>query len=164
MVGRRVVSALNETTAKRIGKLVRMFSSSFENEGHNALRKLKSLLGEERLTFADIATVIESHSGEIEELKFSESDMKEAYGCGMEKGRVEEARRQHRPPEFYDEDGRPRWNAISLFCQRQQERLKPSEKEFVDDMAGKTMWREPTEKQAKWLLSILIRLGGRIEH
>jgi hypothetical protein len=157
------MNALNETTAKRIGKLVRMFGSSFENEGHVALSKLKSLLAEERLTFSDIATVLENASGEIEELKFSESDMKEAYGCGIKKGRVEEARRQHGPPEFYDEDGRPRWNAIALFCQKQQERLKPNEKEFIDDMAAQTMWREPSEKQAKWILSIFIRLGGRIQ-
>jgi hypothetical protein len=161
------MNALNETTAKRIGKLVRMFGSSFENEGHVALAKLKSLLGEEGLSFSDVATVIENASGEIEELKFSESDMKEAYGCGIEKGRVEEARRQQGPPEFYDEDGRPRWNAIALFCQRNHERLKPNEEKFIDEMAAQTMWRnpsgsdEPYERQAKWLLSIFIRLGGR---
>jgi hypothetical protein len=28
-------------------------------------------------------------------------------------------------------------------------------------MASRTVWREPTEKQGKWLKSIFYRLGGR---
>jgi len=68
---------------------------------------------------------------------------------------------QAAPPAFHDSDGQPRWNAIALFCQNNHQRLRPSEQGFIDDMAGKTMWREPTEKQAKWLLSIFLRLGGR---
>ena len=39
-------------------------------------------------------------------------------------------------------------------------RLRDKEREFVDDMAGRTVWREPTEKQGKWLKSIWFRLGG----
>jgi len=29
-------------------------------------------------------------------------------------------------------------------------------------MASRTVWREPTEKQAKWLRSIFYRLGGKL--
>jgi hypothetical protein len=163
VAGVLAMSALNEPVAKLIGKLFRRLSSDFEGEQLNVVAAMKRLFASEGLSFSDIATVIENHNGEIEELKFSESDMDAAFKCGKEKGRVEEACKQQDPPEFYDEDGRPRWNAIALFCQQQQQRLRPSEKEFVDDMAGKTMWREPTEKQAKWLLSIFIRLGGRIQ-
>jgi hypothetical protein len=155
------MSALDEPVAKRIGKLVRMFGSSFENESHVALTKLKRVLDEEGLTFNDLATVLENANGEIEELKYSDADAEIIFTRGVEKGRAEEARKQQAPPDFYDADERPRWNAIALFCQQQHQRLRPNEQEFIDDMAGQTMWREPTEKQAKWLLSIFIRLGGR---
>jgi hypothetical protein len=41
--------------------------------------------------------------------------------------------------------------------------LRPKEREFIDDMAGRLQWvgREPTEKQGQWLLSIFFQLGGR---
>ena len=156
------MSTLNEPVAKLISKIFRRLASDFEGEQLNAVAAMKRLFASEGLSFSDIATVIENASGEIEELKFSEGDMDIAFKKGMEKGRVEEARKQQAPPEFYDDCGRPRWNAIALFCQQQQ-RLRPNEKEFVDDMAAQTMWREPTEKQAKWILSIFIRLGGRIQ-
>jgi hypothetical protein len=155
------VSTLNEPVAKRIGKLFRRLASNFEGEQLNTVAAMKRLFASEGLSFSDIATVIENANGEIEELKYSDADAEIIFKRGVEKGRVEEARKQQAPPEFYDADERPRWNAIALFCQQQQQRLRPNEQEFIDDMAGQTMWREPTEKQAKWLLSIFIRLGGR---
>jgi hypothetical protein len=68
------MSALDETITKRIGKLIRMFGSSFEPEAHTALRKMKGLLDAEGLTFNDIAVVVENHQGEIEERKYSDTD------------------------------------------------------------------------------------------
>jgi len=35
------------------------------------------------------------------------------------------------------------------------------EQEFVNDIASRTVWREPTERQGKWLKSIFYRLGER---
>ena len=155
------MTALNETIAKRIAKLVRMMSSDFDGEVLSANARLKSLLKEERLTFHDLATVIENCNGEIEERKYSDSDAELIFAKGVEKGRKEEANRKDLPPAFYDADGQPRWSAVALFCQQHHRRLRPKEQEFIDDMAGKMMWREPTEKQGKWLHSIFIRLGGR---
>ena len=64
--------------------------------------------------------------------------------------------------DFHNVDGTPAWNEIALFCQRNNDRLWGSEREFINDMALRTVWREPTERQAKWLRSILYRLGGRL--
>ena len=47
-------------------------------------------------------------------------------------------------------------------CQSNSGHLRGNEREFVNDMASSTVWREPTERQAKWLRSILYRLGGRL--
>jgi hypothetical protein len=68
------------------------------------------------------------------------------------------------PPAFYDADGQPRWNEIALFCQKNFERLNGDwERVFINDMAGKTLWRQPTEKQDKRLLAIFVKLGGRYD-
>ena len=149
--------------ANRIGTLIRLLGSNFEGEAIGAATGLRRLLPAEGLSFSDIATVIEGCNGEIEERKYSDSDAEVIFARGVEKGRAEEARKKELlvPADYYDEDGHPRWNAIAVFCQKNNQRLRPAEQEFVDDMAGNTMWREPSEKQAKWLLSIFIKLGGR---
>ena len=157
------MSALNEPVAKRIAKLFRLLASNFEGEVLSAVRRMSQQLAAEGLSFNDIAIVIENANGEIEERKYSDTDAEIIFARGVQKGREQEARNRQpdHPPEFYDADGNPRWHAVALFCQKHHQRLRPAEQEFVDDMAGNTMWREPTEKQAKWLLSIFIRLGGR---
>ena len=155
------MSTLSKPGAKRIAKRIRMLSSPFEGEAHNALTMLTRVLAAEGLTFNDIAMVIENTSDEIEEHKYSDADAEIIFARGVEKGRIEEARKQQAPPEFYDADGYPRWNDIALFCQRNVTRLRDEwERTFINDMAGKTLLREPTEKQAKHLLAIFIRLGG----
>jgi len=154
------VSNLNEPTAKRIGKLVRMFGSSFENERNVALSKLVTVLDEESLTFNDIAVVIENADGEIEQLKFSDSDAEMIFAKGVEKGRKENT--GHALSKF-DDDGEPRWNEIAKFCIGSPARttLKPSEQDFIDELPGRLQrWREPTRPQGGFLLSIFWKLGG----
>jgi hypothetical protein len=132
-----------------------------KGEVDNALTMMKHTLQTEGLSFNDIATVIESCNGEIEEKKYSDADAEAIFAKGMEKGRKEEASKRDLPPAFYDADGSPRWNEIALFCQKHEKRLRDEwERTFINDMAGKTLLREPTEKQAKHLLAIFIRLGG----
>jgi hypothetical protein len=155
------MSALNEPVAKRVAKLFRLLASDFDGEALSAARRMKQQLAAEGLSFNDIAIVIENASGEIEERRYSDADARIIFERGVQRGRAEEAHKQHAPPEFYDTDGRPRWNEIALFCQSKSERLLDGwEREFIGDMAGKTLVREPTEKQAKHLLATFIRLGG----
>jgi hypothetical protein len=141
-----------------------MLSSDYDNEVLAAVGRMKNLFKAEGLSFSDIATVIENCNGEIEEKKYSDSDAEIIFTKGVEKGRAEEARKQETPPEFYDIDGRPRWTAIALFCQKNIARLRDEwERTFINDMAGKTLWREPSEKQAKHLLAIFVKLGGHYD-
>jgi hypothetical protein len=155
------MSALNEPVAKRIADLIRMLGSTHDGEILAAVAAIKRLFKAERLDFHDIATVIESCNGAIEERKYSDADAEIIFTRGVEKGRAEQQQQEMSPPEFYDADGHPRWNEIALFCQRNNARLRSDwEKSFVDDMAGNTVWRQPTEKQAKHLLAIFVKLGG----
>jgi hypothetical protein len=155
-----------EAYANRIAGLVELiFGSAYDGEILSAVAAMKRVLASKGLSPNDLATVVKNVNGEIAALKYSDDDAKAIYERGLAKGREEEARSRPAhddPEEFYDEDGQPRWNAMAMFCQKNHAQLRsPKEQEFVDDMAGSTMWQEPTERQAKWLLSIFIKLGGR---
>ena len=147
--------------AKRIGVLVRLLGSNFDGEATGAVFGLKRLLPAEGLTFNDLAILIENCNGAIEEKKYSDTDVEILFRRGEAKGRAEEANKKDLPPDFYDADGQPRWNEIALFCQKNENRLRDEwERTFVNDMAGKTVWRLPSDKQAKHLIAIFVKLGG----
>jgi hypothetical protein len=154
---------LNESTAKRIGKLVRLMSSEHDGEWGNAVRKLKLVLSNKGLTFNDLAIVIENCDGAIEERKYSDADAKIIFARGIEKGRAEEAQKQAAPPEFYDNDGEPRWYEIAVFCQQNSEQLHNQwQRDFANDIPAKILqYGKPTEKQKPHLLGIFVKLGGR---
>jgi hypothetical protein len=162
------MSAIDETIAKKIGRLFRMFGSPFEGEAHNALTMMKRLLETEGLTFSDVAILIENASGEIRQLKCNDDDALDIFTRGVEKGLTEAARKEELPPEFYNIDGEPRWYDIATFCQknsRQQKNGAPLlsdwEQEFVSDMPSKMIkYGRPTPKQIPYLLAIFVALGG----
>jgi hypothetical protein len=157
------VSALNEPVSKRIGKFIRMFGSSFENESHIALTMLKNLLDEEGLSFNDIATVIENWNGEIEELKYSDSDLETVFNKGVEKGRSQNNGRML-SRDFFDDDAQPRWMEIAQFCKSNPAitSLKPNEQEFIEEQLFKLHYRTPTRPMGGFLLSIFWKLGGSL--
>jgi hypothetical protein len=74
---------------------------------------------------------IVEHGGEL-----NEAEMKKLYNAGHEAG--------------YHKGVRAAEN-----------KLQSRESEFVDHMASLTVWREPSEKQGKWLKSIFYKLGGK---
>ena len=163
------MSSLNEPVARRIGKLVRMFGSSFENERHVALSKLRRLLDEEGLTYNDLAIVIENANGEIEELKYSDADMANVADRMKQRGEKEgydKAKREMMAPsEFYDELGNPRWYEIAVHCRNNKVRLhKEWDQNFVEDLPSRIAgYGEPTPKMAKQILRIFIVLGGTVD-
>ena len=71
--------------------------------------------------------------------------------------------RLHGADDFIDSTGKPTWEAVALFCQRNKQRLRPQTHEFVDKMASQTVYgREPTERQHKYLFALFLQLGGKI--
>jgi hypothetical protein len=50
---------------------------------------------------------------------------------------------------------------MALWCQQRYDRLEGKHREFINDMAGLTVRREPTEKQGKYLTSLYHKLGGQ---
>jgi hypothetical protein len=65
--------------------------------------------------------------------------------------------------DFHNTDGKPGWEAVALFLQRNKDRLEARHHQFVDDMASRTVYgREPNEKQHKYLHSLFYKLGGKL--
>jgi len=159
------MGSINETVAKRIAKLFRMLASDFDGEVLAAVHRMKHQLGAEGLSINDIATAIENANGEIEELKYSDAEVEVIYQKGVEQGRVEAARTQTAPPEFFDDFGEPRWYEIAVFCQQNSSRLRSQwEQGFADSIPGSVAkYGRPTERQIPHLLAIFVKLGGRCD-
>ena len=146
---------------RRLGAMIRLLGSNTGDEAIAAAHGLRRLVPAEGLSFNEIAVLIENCGGKIEQFKYSDADAEVIFARGVERGRDEERREQSAPPEFYDADGRPRWHEMAVFCRDHTGRLRSDwEKEFVDDMVGKTLQRVPTDKQAKHLFAIFVKVGG----
>jgi hypothetical protein len=141
--------------ADKLGKLIRMLSSDRDGEVIAAARALQRTLLSAGTDLHALAGAIEQANGSL-----SETDVKRIYDAGFDDGFRKAENAQHGPGNFRNVDGAPCWNEIALWCQRRSERLKENERQFIDDMASRTVWREPTEKQGMWLMSIFYRLGG----
>ena len=158
------MNALNEPVAKRIATLFRILSSDFDGEVLSAVAAMKRLFAAEGLAFNDIATVIESCNGEIEERKYSDSDAEIIFERGVEKGRAE-SRGRSLSANYFDEDGEPRWAEIAKFCHEHPalRSLKPNEQEFIDELQAKLRWRSPSRAMGGFALSIFWKLGGSLK-
>jgi hypothetical protein len=62
--------------------------------------------------------------------------------------------------QYFDANGRPRWHEIARCCLQHRQHLRQSEIGFVTQMAHQPAHWELSEKQAKWLTNIFVRLGG----
>ena len=89
--------------------------------------------------------------------------LQRVYDAGYAAGVQATENRQHGVDDFLGTDGKPTWEAVALFLQRNKHRLAPRHHEFIDDMAARTAWgHEPTERQHKYLHSLFFKLGGKI--
>ena len=150
------MNAGRTTPEQKLGTFIRLLASEQDGEALAAARAIVRTL---KSTGADIHTLaerVENANGG----KLTDTEMRKLYDAGFQAGmRAVESRSTG---EFHNVDGTPAWNEIALFCQQNNNRLRDNERQFVNDMASRSLWREPTEKQAKWLRSIFYRLGGKI--
>src|SRR5262249_8297868 len=150
-----VTSNLAPITDK-LGKMIRMLASDRDGDVIAAARAIGRLLRNQGLDIHALAEGIDNPNGS----GFSEAEMKKLYDAGYDAGLRAAEEKHHGSADFANVDGTPSWHEIALFCQRHKDRLRDKEREFVNDMASRTVWCEPTEKQAKWLRSIFYRLDG----
>jgi hypothetical protein len=153
----KAVLGMNKDQRRRAAALLRMSMAEKKERRIGIVKFVRYLLAEG--VVHEIAELIEKDAPHEE--AFTKQDVQDAHNIGLKKGREQAAHQPQPPEEFYDAFGQPRWNAIALFCQRNRHRLqREAEQSFVDDMAGMTIYRIPTDKQGKWLRSIFVKLGG----
>ena len=126
---------------QKLGTFIRMLASERDGEVVAAARAIVRTLKGAGADIHVLAERVEKANGS----ELTEAEMRKLYDAGYDAGvRAAEAK-QHGPGDFYNVDGTPAWHEIARFCQRSRDRLREKEREFINDMASRTVWREPTE-------------------
>ena len=140
---------------QKLGTFIRMLASERDGEVVAAARAIVRTLKGAGADIHVLAERVEKADG-----KLTDAELWKLYDAGYDAGVRAAQAKQHGPDGFRNVDGTPAWHEIARFCQHSRDRLREKERGFIDDMASRTVWREPTERQAKWLRSIFHRLGG----
>jgi hypothetical protein len=139
---------LADMNAEKIGKLIKMLSSTNEGEVVAAARAILRTLAQEGTDIHELAERIEGR-------KLSQAEMQRIYDRAFADGRKSLAAAAD-----FSNVGGPSFHAMACEIQHKANgRLSLKEKDFVDDMVRWCARREPSEKQAKWLHSIYCKIG-----
>jgi hypothetical protein len=145
-----------EPVADKLSKLLKLLSSPRDGEVLGAARAILRTLEGAGADIHELATRIQG-SG-----KLSQADMQRIYDAAFAEGRRAGERDKPAAAENAWHDVEPNWQEIATECRdRGDGRLTVREREFVSDMVRWTVYRKPSEKQAKWLHALYVRLGRR---
>jgi hypothetical protein len=144
----------------KVGDLVRRLSSDSDGEVVATVRAMGRTLKTAGTDFHALAEHIEQANGK----DIPEEKLKQVWDAACAWTIQQMENRQHGVDDFIGTDGKPTWQAVALFLQRNKHRLNPRVHEFVDKMAAQTVWdeEEPTERQHRYLHSLFYQLGGKI--
>ena len=146
------MSAHKKTLEEKIADRIRVLASDKPGEVVAAANALKLIL-------ASAGTDMNGLARAIENLGKNADQMKKVWDAAVQ----HTENRLHGTDEFRSTDGKPTWQSVALYCQRNKRRLRPQTHEFVDKMAAQTVWnREPSERQHKYLFALFLQLGGKI--
>jgi len=150
------MSAGKKTLEERIASIVRLFASDKDGDIIAAAHALRRTLESAGTDINGLAHGIENLGKSAE---VSKERMKQIWDAAVQ----HTENRLHGADDFIDSSGKPTWEAVALFCQRNKQRLEARHHQFIDDMASRTVWgHEPTEKQHKYLFALFLKLGGKI--
>ena len=152
------VSDVLAPISNRLASFIRLLSSDKDGEVVAAAHAIKRTLKAAGADIHALAERVEKPNGG----GLSDAEMKKLYDAGYNAGQRDAEHKHSGPADFHNIDGTPNWHEMALYCQQRGSLLRGQEQTFINDMASRTVWREPTEKQAKWLKSIFYRLGGKI--
>jgi len=150
------MSAHAKTLEERITAVVRLLASNSDGEVLAAVSALKR-------TLTSAGTDINGLAHGIENLGKStvvpDEIKKKIWDAAVE----HTENRLHGDDDFRSTDGKPTWQAVALYCQRNIQRLDTRHHDFINKVAAQTVYdQEPTERMHKYLLSLFFRLGGKI--
>jgi hypothetical protein len=139
-----------EPVAERLEKLLKMLSSPREGEVVAAAQAIMRTLKSAGADIHDLAACVKG-------VKLSDAEMKKIYDAGYRDAKQEA---KSNGGDFHDVG--PSWHDMAVECRdRDNGRLTPREREFVEDMVRWTARREPSEKQGKWLHVLYMRVCRR---
>jgi hypothetical protein len=145
-----------KTLEQRIASCIRLFASDQDGEILAAAAALKRTLQSAGTDINGLAHGIENLGKNAE---VSKDQMKKIWDMAVQ----HTENRLHGADDFIDSSGKPTWQSVALYCQRNKQRLRPQTHEFVDKMASQTVYgREPTQNQHKYLFALFLQLGGKI--
>jgi hypothetical protein len=148
---------------EKIACVLRLFDSDTNGDVVAAVHGLKRLLQSMGTDWDGLASGFEKILNSNGSAAITQAEMNKAISDAYAAGVQDTENKFHGVNDFHNTDGKPAWEAVTLFLQRNKDRLDAKHHEFVDDMASRTAWgREPTEKQHKYLHSLFFKLGGKI--
>jgi hypothetical protein len=143
----------------KIGDVIRRLGSTSDGELVAVVLALRRVLESVGADVHGLAEHLEKPNGN----GVTEADLKRVFDAGYAMGVQDTENKYHGADDFRSADGRPTWESVALFLQRNKDRLDNKHHEFIDDMASRTAWgREPTDKQHRYLHSLFYKLGGKI--
>jgi hypothetical protein len=151
------MSAQKKTLEGRIADCVRMFVSDKDGDVIAAAAGLKRVLASAGTDIFGLAHGIENLGKSTvvpDEIK------KKIWDAAVQ----HTENRLHGVDDFRSTDGKPTWQSVALYCQRNKHRLDAKHHDFINKVAAQTVWdQEPTERMHKYLFSLFLRLGGRVQ-
>ena len=144
-----------KTLEQRLANCLRLFVSDRDGEIIAAVHALKRTLTSAGTDLNGLAHGVENLGKGI-----SNEERKKIWDTAVQ----HTENRLHGADEFIDSSGKPTWQSVALYCQRNKHRLAPKHHEFIDKVASQTVYdREPTERMHKYLFALFLKLGGKIQ-
>ena len=148
------------TLEQRIAMTIRLLASDKDGEIIAAVCALKRVLESAGTDINGLANGIEN---------LGKAEKKAAEMLAQERKKIWDTavqhteNRLHGADDFIDSSGKPTWQSVALYCQRNKNRLETKHHDFIDKVAAQTVYDcEPTERMHKYLFSLFLRLGGKI--
>ena len=148
------MSAGAKTLEQKIAMVIRLLASDKDGEILAAAAALKRTLASAGTDLNGLAHGIENLGKGV-----SNEEWKKIWDMAVQ----HTENRLHGADDFIDSSGKPTWQSVALYCQRNKQRLAPKHHDFIDKVASQTVYdREPTERMHKYLFSLFLQLGGKI--
>jgi glucose-6-phosphate dehydrogenase assembly protein OpcA len=146
------LTTIDDDLAKKIAGIVRRITSDKPDEATEAVKAFGRTL---QSAGADVIHAVAERIEKPSD-KLSDAEMKEIFDAGIAKG-LQQAKRQARINGTF-----PSAHDMALYCRERDDRLREKERDFINDMAARSIWRGLTQRQEEWLKSIFLRLGGEM--
>jgi hypothetical protein len=135
---------------EKIGKLLKLLSSSNDGEVVAAARAILRTLDAEGTNIHELAERVEGR-------KLSQAEMQRIYDKAFAAGKNAAAANAS-----FSDVGIPSFHSMACEIQHKEAgRLSTKERDFVNDIVRWCAYREPSEKRASWLHAIYCKIGRR---